>query len=138
MSHQPDLDVAVYLASAGLNLTLGENLFWGKLREVDPSTGISSNAVFVSTRLSPSPENYCDELRYPQAREPMLQVTVRSDPQEFAEGQALARSVKDALHDIALPGYDACRVTQAEPVFIGETDSGEHLFSLNVHLWIDE
>lgn len=138
MSHQPDLDVAVQLASSGLGLTLGTNLFWGKLREVDPGTGISSTAVFVATRLSPAPENYCDGQRLPQAREPQLQIMVRSNPQDFAGGQALARGVKDALHDIALSGYDACRITQAEPVPIGETDSGEHLFSLNVHLWIDE
>lgn len=135
---QPDLDVAVALAGAGLGLTLQENLFWGKEREVDPSSGIPSKAVFVVNRLGPAPENYIDGQRLPQAREPLLQIIVRSDPQEFSAGYALARSVKDAIHDVALPGYDACRVTQAEPMPIGESDSGEHLFSMNVHLWIDE
>jgi hypothetical protein len=138
MSHQPDLNVAQALASAGLGLTLGTNLFWGKVREVDTASGVPSQAVFVTLRLSPAPENYCDGSITPQAREPQLQVTVRSNPQDFSGGQTLARSVKDALHDIPPSGYDACRVTQAEPVPIGETDSGEHLFSVNVHLWIDE
>ncbi len=135
---QPDLDVAVALASAGLGLTLGQNIYWGKEREVDPDTGVPSKAVFVVNRLGAAPDNYIDESRTPQAREPLLQIVVRSEPQDFTGGYALARSVKDALHDIHLSGYDACRVTQAEPVPIGENDSGEHLFSLNVHLWIDE
>lgn len=135
---QPDLDVAVKLAASGLGLTLGTNLFWGKLREVDAVGGVRSKAVFVMTRLSGAPTNYCDGARTPQGREPLLQIVVRSDPQDFAGGQALARGVKDALHDIVLSGYDACRVTQAEPVPISESDKGEHLFSLNVHLWIDE
>lgn len=134
---QPDLDVATALAGAGLGLSLEENLFWGKEREVDPDSGIPSKAVFVVNRLGGAPENYCDSARTPQAHEPLLQIVVRSDPQEFSAGYALARSIQNALHDVALPGYDACRVTQPEPVAIGESDSGEHLFSLNVHLWID-
>ena len=135
---QPDLDVATFLGGAGLDLTLGENLFWGKEREVNPESGIPSRAVFVVNRLSVSPTNYIDEARNPQAREPLLQVVIRSEPQEFTTGYMWARDIKDALHDADLPGYDACRVTQAEPIAIGESDSGEHLFSLNVHLWIDE
>jgi hypothetical protein len=135
---QADLNVAQALASAGLGLTLGTNLFWGKVREVDTASGVPSQAVFVTPHLSPAPENYCDGSRTPQAREPQLQITVRSGRQDYSGGQSLARSVQDALHDIPPSGYNACRITQAEPVPIGETASGEHLFSLNVHLWIDE
>lgn len=135
---QADLDVATALAARSLGLTLGTNLFWGIPREVDPSSGLGSRVVFVSPRLSPPPDNYCDGSVTPQSREPQLQITVRSDPRDYSGGYTLAASVRDALHDQPLSGYDACRITQTDPIPIGETDSGEHLFSLNVHLWIDE
>lgn len=135
---QPDLAVATALAGAGLGLTLGTNVFWGTIRESDPASGVPSKAVFCTLLLSPAPVNYCDGSRTPQGREPQVQVVVRGNANDYSTAQTLARSVKDALHDLPPTGYDACRVTQAEPVPIGETNRGEHLFSLSVHLWIDE
>lgn len=135
---QADLDVATALAGAGIGLTLGTNVFWGPVRESDPSTAFPSAAVFCTMRGGAPPINYCDASITPQLREPLVQVMIRSAPRDYAAGQATARQVKNALHDIPPTGYDACRVEQAEPLPIGETNQGEHLFSLNVHLYIEE
>lgn len=135
---QADLDVATAIAGAGLGLTLGTSVFWGTIRESDPASGVPSRAVFCTPMLSPAPMNYCDGSRTPQGKEPQVQVVVRGNAQSYSTANTLARSVRDALHDLPPTGYAGCRVTQVDPVPIGETNRGEHLFSLNVQLWIDE
>lgn len=134
--NQPDLDVATVIASAGVGVILGVSLFLGKVREV--SDAIPSRAVFCLTHGGRTPINYIDAAISPQLREPMVQIRVRSHAQDFAGGQALARSVKDAVHDKPPTGYYACRIEQAEPWYLGETQAGEHEFTMDAHLYYEE
>ncbi len=133
----PDLDVLGVINTAVGALTTGTNLFRGKMRAT--GTGIPSKAVFV---LSSGGERSQDFLtggsHTPQLKKPSVQIMVRSGEREFLTGQTLARSVYDAVHDSPPTGYISSRVTASEPFYISEDDEGNHLWSINIDLMINE
>jgi hypothetical protein len=152
-SFLPADDVAAQIAGAGLGWALATNLF---VSDVAPSyqtdtsaTGTPSASVFVllaggydiPTRYQL--DTYANAPSATQAREPRVMIYVRSPRQQYNTGMVSARAVKDALHDqplqIGSSGsyYDACRIVDAEPTLLSETDNGEFLFSLNCHLYLD-
>lgn len=144
----PNEDVAIALALANLG-TVGVTIFAAGPAQVQ--TGVPSQAIFCQlhsgygTPIRYLQGNYAQAGVGLQGREPRVMLFVRSNPHDYQGGQVLARAVKDALHDQPLfvagsspvMQYDACRIVEAEPVWLNQIDTGEHLFSLNCHLWIE-
>lgn len=142
MSRAYNEDVAAALAAAGLGLTLGTNLFDEGPAQVQ--TGVPSEAVFCQsygdygTPIRYLQDNYATIGAGIQAKEPRVIVTIRSNPQDIHGGRALARSVRDALHNVPMSGYDAVRIQETDPLHLYQTNNSEHVFQLNCHLWLDE
>lgn len=152
-SFLPADDVAAGIAGAGLGWALGTNLFVSDVLPVyqtnQASTGVPSASVFVllaggyDTPTRYEQDTYANDPTAIQAREPRIMIYVRSSRQQYYTGLSSARAVKDALHDQPLQlgatgtNYDACRIVDAEPTLLQETDNGEYLFSMNCHLYLD-
>jgi hypothetical protein len=130
MPTTPDTDVADVLATLS-TWTKGTNLFMGPERA--PDVNIPHLACFVLATGGAGPMPYADgtttNLRYS-----MVQVTVRSAVRGFAAGQTLAREIRDKMHITPPTGYLECRTVQTEPVYVGETEEGSHLFTVNLEL----
>ena len=132
----PDVDVAARLVAAGIGLTLGTNLFRGKERP-PAAPGIPHKAVFCLASGGAGPQAYADGTAL-QLRYPSVQVFVRSDPNDFAAGQTLARAVRDALHHATVAGYVNVEVVESEPNYLSEDEQGHHLWTVNVDLLLEE
>jgi hypothetical protein len=132
----PDLDLANQIVARTTGHAVGTDIFCGKMRE--EGAGIPTQSVWCLLRGGMEPIDYCDNSPTPQLRQPIVQILVRGNPGDFSGGQALARTVKDAVHDHPPAGYFGCRVQQAEPIYLGEEHNGAHLWSLNVMMYIEE
>lgn len=110
MSKNPPLDVANFIAGAGLGLILGSNLFLGYLRA--ESSMIPSNAVFVSGGSARPPSRVMGESS--EIRYPLVNVRVRWT--RFEEGDVKARGIFDALRAANVAGYLDLSSIQSEPL----------------------
>jgi len=133
----PDADVAGYLDTNLAALTLGTNLFQGKERAQRDGV-IPHEAVFVLAAGGPRPEAYLLGGAGPELRYPGVQLITRSNPREFATGQTLARSVRDAVHHAPISGYTDAAVAETEPLYLGEDEDGRHRWSSNLELITEE
>ena len=125
----PSLDVANYLSSAGIGLTLGANLFEGPIRPV--SNSVPAQSVFVSAPTGGfAPERTLG--RTTELRRPVVQVRVRSPAWE--DGQSLAQAVFETLENADIPGYLDVVMAQSQPMFIGEDENGNYHWSMDVEL----
>lgn len=135
MATVADADIVAQLASAGLGLTANANLFRGKLKAKGNS--VPSQAVFCHLRDWGTPDAYADvtskEMYYPA-----VQIFVRSNPGDESGGQALARSIRAAVHDKPPTGYVSCRVKESEPVYLSEEKDGEFLWVMNTYLRLEQ
>ena len=149
----PADDVAALIESSSLGWILGTNLFVADVQPVvqtqGAGTGTPSKSVFVllaggyDTPTRYIQGNYSQAGVGVQAREPRVMIYIRSSRQQYLDGITSSRAVKNQEHyDPVLIGssglyYDACRIVEAEPMLLTQTDNGEFLFSLNCHLWLD-
>ncbi len=135
-------DVANAIAGAGLGLVYNVTVFDVVQQQVQDS--MPSRAVFChlngsyASPLRPLIGNFAEAGVGAQEREPRVVLHVRSAPHDYGGGETLARSVKDALHDVPMTGYDAVRVVEGDPMFLYQTNNAEYVFGLNCHLWIYE
>lgn len=131
-------DVAAHLAAGGLSLTLGTNLFIGKM----PPSRIASAAtplVSVMTIGGPPPIDYCNGSAHtPQLYQPTVQVLVRSPARDWSAGDATARGCFDVMNDTVPTSYFGSRAQTAAPLYLGEDEAGEHSWTIPVTLWIEE
>ena len=139
----PEMDVAIYLASAGIGLTLGGlggNLFTGPPL---PATidghegGVPGLCVFVDTVGGPPPEPYFG--RQGSLYIYSVQIHTRSAPSGRAAGVTLARAVRAALHEATIPiasggNYVLCLALNASPLYIGADAALRHRWSQNLDL----
>lgn len=132
-------DVATALdTDAGLSLTLGTNLFRGKMRAYEAES-FPRECVACEAAGGPAPQDYCNgNTHTPQMRDPVVQVMVRGDARDYSGGETLARAVWDSLHDNPPSGYIHMRCMNATPLYVGEDEDGSHLWSINVALRIEE
>lgn len=133
----PDADIAARLDTALGSLTLGVNLFRGKEQPYS-STGIPHQAVFCLATGGPAPEAYLFGGTGVELRYPAVQILVRSNPRDFAGGQALVRTIRDAVHHATIAGYVEVRVAETEPNYVREDDEGHHAWTINVELISEE
>lgn len=115
----PPLDIATALASYGIGLTLGTNLFVGGLRE-----GVPINAVFVAGGPGGRPERAMGEKL--EIRRPLVHTRIRNN--KYETGDSMARSVQDKLRAAIITGYDDVVATQTEPTYLGMDDIQRHHF----------
>jgi hypothetical protein len=135
MATTPDADIVTLLDSAVGSLTAGTNLFRGKRRPVGPY--IPGESVFCLSTGGPGPEAYADGTSIEEFHS-AVDVSVRSDKDDFDGGQTLARAVRTAINHATIAGYIDVRIGTSDPLYIGEEDSGFHLWTINVEMWHEE
>jgi hypothetical protein len=136
MSADPGGDVRTALNGAGIGLTAGTNLFDGP--EQPYGTGVPHAATFVLPTGGPAPRPFIGmsvELRHPY-----VQVTSRSDPDDYNGGEAQARAIRDALHrQVVARGvggdYTECIALQDAPNYLGMDRHRRHRWTNNFQLW---
>lgn len=138
MSFNPASAIATVIDTAIGTLTINTNLFTTEQRE--PGFEIPQLAVFCLQNGGDTPESYCNGSDPTGVRlyKPAVLIRVRCAPHAFATGQALARSIRAAIHELPPSGYIACIVRESEPVFIGEEDNGSFTWQLNADLMIED
>lgn len=129
MTQDPSLDVATFLAAAGLQLVLDQSVFATPPLAV-VNGQVPARAVFCLAGAGEPPEPYLGAGKSTWSSD--VEVTVRSAPKEFAQGLALARACLQALHLAALPGYVSCTADQAEPEYLEQDEAGRHEWAFDV------
>jgi len=132
MSKNPPLDVANFLAGAGLGLTLGTNLFIGFMRA--ESSLIASDAVFVSGGSARSPSRTMGEsfeIRYPL-------VNVRVRWARFEEGSVKVREIFNALRAASILGYLDVSSIQSEPLLLSASTEAKNFWFMSFLLVYQE
>lgn len=104
------------------------NLLVGPVRSV--SSGVDTLAVFVLQSGGFAPQPYMGQGESWHTSQ--VQVTVRSPLDGFQQGEALARALHARAHLNAPPGYTYALAAESDPVYLGTTDAGSHLFSFNL------
>lgn len=132
----PDTALVGVLNTGVAALTTDTNLFVGPPRSDEES--YPTEAVFVLSTGGPKPFNYLDGTGTVQIKYPTLQVYIRGDSRSFTGARDLAKTCLDAVHDNPPTGYIKCRVRETEPFYLGEEESGAHLFTFNVEMIIEE
>jgi hypothetical protein len=127
----PAEDLVTVLAAAGLGLVPGTNIFRGPPRA--PSAGVPSKAVFCLGTGGYPPRPFVDGSGL-CVRQPTVQITIRSDAEDFAGGEALARDVSNAVHMHPPAGYGDVLVRESEPTYLGQDEAGRHLWSINAEM----
>ncbi len=135
MPTSPDTDLVTLIDGQIATLTSGTNLFRGKRRPV--GTNVPAEAVFCLIDGGPPTQAYADSTAIEQ-RHSAVQVSVRSDKDDYAGGLTLARQVRDAVNHATVVDYIDIRIGASEPNYIGEEDPGYHLWTINVEMWHEQ
>jgi len=122
-------DMAALLASGGLGLSVGGNLFLGPNLEDDDAT-VPDVACFVLQTGGEPPQGYLGGRK--TYRTVTCQVRVRSAREGFREGQALALAALDALHLADAAPYVLVEVDEGSPNYVGTDGSDRHWWTFTV------
>jgi len=139
-STNPDDAIAAYIASSspGPSLgTLGATIFTGPVRPPAPPE-VPHAGIFVLSTGGPPPDDYFAwNVGQPSIYRGNVQVRVRSNADDYTDGLATARAVRNKLHlaTLDLTGQVGCRATNAEPIYLGRDDTEHHEFSVNFTVW---
>ena len=129
MTQDPMLDFAAFLASAGLGLTLGANLFRGEVRAT--KDGVPAESVFVMAEGG-------DRAPFlgtgTKDREVEVEVTVRGAPDDFNGPRELARAISEAADQATLAGYYSVVCEDAEPEHIRKDHARCHEWAVSFTL----
>jgi len=131
---QPEEDVVTKLDSAVAALTKNTNLSVGAM----PAKGVNVPSKFVAVLASGGPAPQAFQSSAVELRFASVQCLCRGEPRDQPGALALARSVRNALHHVAIAGYVNIECEQSEPLHAGEDEQGHHLYSVNVSLWHEQ
>lgn len=133
MPANPDVDVAGELNTQLGTLTLGTNLFIGKLPE--KGDNIPSTCVGCLLTGGELPLPYAGGGTTAEVRSG-VQVIVRGANDGYEAGRTLAKSIYDTLNFAidTMTTYIEVRCDQAEPIYLGQDSARHHLWSINVTL----
>jgi hypothetical protein len=135
----PDRAVAEHLetelSSGSEEWTIGSEIFLGPVLPAEVSA-VPAEAIFCLANGGPPPEMVLGEQQGKDFTKPLVQLWVRSETFEDAEG--LARRVQKALHKAEIEDYLSCQAMQAQPIYMQKDGDGNHEFALNVELWVIE
>lgn len=126
----PNVAVATIIGTGLAEWTLGTNLFAGPVTQADPS-GVPSpvKVVFVLASGGPEPRR---TFGTPKLGQPAVQIRIRWDRDDFEGGEVAARAIRDEVDSADLgAGYLNFRVLESEPIYIGQTDSAYHEWTIN-------
>ena len=122
-------DMAALLASGGLGLSVGANLFLGPSLEDDDAT-VPDVACFVLQTGGDPPQGYLGGRK--TYRTVTCQVRVRSAREGFREGQALALAALGVLHLADAAPYVLVEVDEGSPNYVGTDGSDRHWWTFTV------
>lgn len=133
----PDATAVDVLAAAGIGLTEGSNLFAGPVRPpIEGGRGsVPSECVFCLATGGPEPFRFIASTNNAMILHSVVQVTIRSDRNNFESGQTLARNVWDSLETDDWSGYIEAKARESEPLYIGIDDIEHHRWVVNVETW---
>jgi hypothetical protein len=130
MPFQPEVLIATRIASQVAGFTLGTNCFYGPVRaDFDEIPG---KAVFVYNTGGPQPASTVGSTEI--VRESALSIFYRGAKSSYASALSDMRLIREAVHFAALTGAVDVLVSDAQPFYVGETDSGRPEFSLSVRV----
>lgn len=95
----PSIAMMDFLATQGLALTKGANLFAGPIREV--STLIPNQCIFVNNSAGAEPQRVMGDSA--SFRTVIVDIRVRWD--KFGTGETKARAILDAIQGASISGY---------------------------------
>lgn len=132
MTHNPALDLATFLAAAGLGLSLGTSIVVGMPRDAAPNIPI--DAVFVhgfggqpATRIMGGAQ---------EVRWPLLMLQVRNGSMQI--GDTLARDILDAVAGSGVATYLDVEPLQSEPTYAGQDENQDHMWNHTFKLVYEE
>ena len=126
--------VAAALATLSYG-TLGSTIFYGPESVVAASGdkfGSPAECIFVMDAGGPAPAPFLDGST--SEWEEVVQIIKRGPHNEWEATKADALEMMHSLQRYALTGYYFCLVTQPNPTYLGQTDTGLHRFSFNVRV----
>ncbi len=131
------LDIATAIASRlGAPYVLGTNVFEGPVRAA--KNGIPAEAIFVVPYAGALPQLQRGVATPTEIRQHRLQVRVRSDQEDYAGGQSLARDVLSEMSHNPPAGYHDVRPLQPHPIYLRKDEQGLHEFAVNFEVWAEE
>lgn len=126
----PDYAVYTALSDAGIDSTYSCTLHVHPIREKDDTVGHKS--VFVVMTGEANPIDFLDGSGN-SSRTRLVQVMVRSDPDEYQAGQTLTFAARDVLHLATLSGKVGCRVFSG-PWLLEKDNIDRYIWSFNVEV----
>lgn len=129
----PVSDLVDYLdGDSALGLVKGTDLFQGPMRGVSDDVG--RDAVFISAIGGPAPQRFMGQER--EFRRVLLTVRVRWG--KFAGGHAKSQAIQNTLQGASISGYLDVKSSESFPTYIGQDESGNHIFLSNYELAYEE
>lgn len=139
MSTESDLAASI-AALVVPSMVVGTNVFTGPVRKAaetaNAATGgkVPHRAVFCLGTGGIDDIPYVDGGLKQALRQPTVQVWIRSDPENYDDGKALADAVFDAIDKNPPTGYAECRALGSRPAYVVKDEKGHHLWTVNVLL----
>lgn len=134
MPLEPEEDLVKHLASNVSRLRQGRNLWAGPVRPT--GQGVPTEAVFVFPSGGESPEGFIGELT--KIHRPFILIIVRGEKENFDEGLALTRAIRDATHYAEITGYIDWRVLSVEANYAGTDEPRNPEWTITAQPWFRE
>lgn len=132
MSHNPAVDLATFLAAAGLGLTLGVDMVVGMPRDVGGT--VPKDAVFVHGFGGTPATRFMGQAT--EVRRPLLMLQVRNG--SMLAGDALARDILGAIAGADVSTYLDVFPGQSEPNYAGQDQNGDHFWNHSFEMVYEE
>jgi hypothetical protein len=129
-TQNPEVDVAAFYASAELGLTLGTNLFRGKVLAV--GQGVPAAALFVEGQDAEPPQPFLGTGTSYWTGD--VDVTARGPPGDRRAAFDAARAALQAFHLATLPGYVRVVSLSSLPRWVEEDEAGCHEYRFTLSL----
>jgi len=132
MPHNPAVDLATFLAAAGLGLTLGTSIVVGMPRDVGGT--VPKDAVFIHGFGGTPATRFMGQAT--EVRRPLLMLQVRNG--SMLTGEALARSILNAIAGSDVSTYLDTFPSQSEPNYAGQDQNGDHFWNHSFEMVYEE
>lgn len=132
MSHNPAVDLATFLAAAGLGLVLGTSIVVGMPRDVGGT--VPKDAVFIHGFGGTPATRFMGQAT--EVRRPLLMLQVRNG--SMLAGDTLARDILDAVAGSDVVTYLDVFPSQSEPNYAGQDQNGDHFWNHSFEMVYEE
>ena len=132
MPHNPAVDLATFLAAAGLGLVLETNIVVGMPRDVGGT--VPKDAVFVHGFGGKPATRFMGQVT--EVRRPLLMLQVRNG--SMLAGDTLARNILGAVAGSDVSTYLDVFPSQSEPNYAGQDQNGDHFWNHSFEMVYEE